>query len=255
MKPAPAARRPPGSPGRRRAVLPCLPPEPTPGAFGCQGCRHPPMGSPHVPQGRPRRSCFTNSILWGTGPLRKRTTGGQTSSLGSFFTQLSQLSPLPQLSANCPCPSPPPTTAASPSQLSFRPPHYGPSPRSSQITPAFFSSSPLPRHTPHGADPLLPRPTAGPLQLRSCPAWPAQTRACTRRHGNPGPGGASGSGAGPQSGRPRRRRSEDLLRGPARLEASLLELRASGLGARGAPESGRLEGAWGEDRAQRTGKQ
>lgn len=35
-----------------------LPPARASGVFGWQGCQHPPMGSPHVPHGRPQEELF-----------------------------------------------------------------------------------------------------------------------------------------------------------------------------------------------------
>lgn len=124
----------------------------------------------------------------------------------SFFTQQSQLSPLPHLDLKCPF-SPPPTTDSSLPQLPFALPspitaRSFPAPQLSTLTPHHWPFSPqlpaspqhsfspplCPRHTPHDAD-LLPKPTGGPLQLRSCPAWPSLARACTRSHDNPGQGG------------------------------------------------------------------
>lgn len=97
----------------------------------------------------PRRSWFTHYILQGTGPLLTLPTSGHISSLDSFLTQLPQLSPLLHLSANCPFSSPPPATAAPSLPATVLPaPHHCPAPRNSQISPAFFFSSPLPRtHT------------------------------------------------------------------------------------------------------------
>lgn len=138
-----------------------------------------------------------------------------TTARASSQPQLPLLLPSPH---NCPSSPSPPTIAPSlPDNCSFFPPTTLPStPSPLPLLPEApnFSSLPLlcPRHTPHDADPLLPRPTGGPLQLRSCPAWPSQARAGTRRHGNPGGEGASGRGLRPQSRSPRRRRSEAVLR-------------------------------------------
>lgn len=104
------------------------------------------------------------------------------------------------------------------------------------------SPSPLcPQHTPHDADPLLPRPTHGPLQLRSC-RGPAPARVAMT---TPGREGANGGAARPRSQPPPRRRSDALFccptwpafppRGPGAKE-----LRASK-----ATKFGRLEGVGG----------
>lgn len=68
-------------------------------------------------------------------------------------------------------------------------------PGSCPLFPSILSF-PLSRHTPHNVDPLLPRPTVGSHQPRSCPAWPSQARASM--HASPwqlGAGRVSGGSA------------------------------------------------------------
>lgn len=143
--------QPPGSlrwsPERRRAVPPCS--SRSLRSIWLPRGQHLPWVHPMSHRAGPRRSWFTHYILQGTGPLLTLPTSGHISSLDSFLTQLPQLSPLLHLSANCPFSSPPPATAAPSLPATVLPaPHHCPAPRNSQISPAFFFSSPLPRtHT------------------------------------------------------------------------------------------------------------
>lgn len=160
----------------------------------------------------PGRSCSTSLAL--TPLLRKYCRGPAFSNrlqMGKFpltlasshschncprFLSRPQLPFLLPSPHNCPFPFLSPAQLLLPSlqlsllsllpRLSLPPPHYCPFSPKRPTSPLLPSAPDTHLTTPTLS--LLPRPTGGALQL-SCPARPSRIRACTRRHGNLGPGG------------------------------------------------------------------
>lgn len=205
-------RHPP--PEKRQAALPRLQVEPREHSAGQAGSPLPtgftPWPHSETPGGafhEPGTLSITRETPQRAGPLLRPPVAASepVSPPRSFLTQLSQPSPLLHLNSNCPFLSPQlplalPSPTAAPFPAPLNSPSYpltaAPSFRTSRLSRAFLPSSLCPRHTPHDADPLLPRPTDRPLQLTSCPAWPSRARACTRHHGNrSGRGRAAGARA------------------------------------------------------------
>lgn len=148
---------------------------------------------------------------------------------------------LPQLPFALPSPTTAPSFPAP--QLSLLTPHHWPFSPQLPASPQHSFSPPLcPRHTPHDAD-LLPKPTGGPLQLRSCPLGPlgpAPARVATT---TPGREEMNRRSRSLWSTPPWRRRSEALLSCPTCPASPPPGPMARGLGARKATKSGSLEDA------------